>query len=287
MDTLHTINETRAWLAREREQNSRIALVPTMGNLHDGHLTLVEAALKNNSVVVVSIFVNPLQFGPDEDFDSYPRTLEADCKRLQSAGAHLVFAPNVGEMYPQGQTNHVEVKLPHLANLLCGEHRPGHFDGVGTVVMKLLNIVQPESAFFGEKDYQQLQLLRIITQQLNVPVKVEGVPTVRAPDGLALSSRNQYLSETERAAAPLLHTTLLHIAEEISGGCDNFVELQEDATRALQRAGFKPDYIEVRDAQTLRVPDKECTQLRIIAAAQLGAARLIDNIAAQRRLVKE
>ncbi len=257
-----------------------------MGNLHDGHLTLVEAARKNHSAAVVSIFVNPLQFGPDEDFDSYPRTLEADCKRLQSAGADLVFAPNVGEMYPHGQTNHVEVKLPHLANLLCGEHRPGHFDGVGTVVMKLLNIVQPESAFFGEKDYQQLQLLRIITAQLNVPVNVEGVPTVRASDGLALSSRNQYLSDSERATAPLLHTTLLHMAEEISEGNENFFQLQENAKQALREAGFKPDYIEVRDAQTLRVPDKEYTQLRIIAAAHLGAARLIDNIAAQRLSMK-
>jgi len=284
VDTLHTINETRTWLASAREQNARIALVPTMGNLHDGHLTLVEAALKNHSTVVVSIFVNPLQFGPDEDFDSYPRTLEADCERLQSAGADLVFVPNVGEMYPLGQTNHVEVKLPHLANLLCGEHRPGHFDGVGTVVMKLFNIVQPESAFFGEKDFQQLQLLRIIAAQLNVPVNVEGVPTVRASDGLALSSRNQYLSDSERATAPLLHATLLHIAEEISAGRDNFVQLQEDASRSLQEAGFKPDYIEVRDAQTLQVPDKDCTALRIIAAAHLGGARLIDNIGAQRSI---
>jgi len=253
-----------------------------MGNLHEGHLSLVETALAEHTTVVVSIFVNPLQFGPDEDFDSYPRTLDADCKKLQSAGAELVFAPNVAEMYPQSQDNHVEVKLPHLANLLCGEHRPGHFDGVGTVVMKLFNIVQPDSAFFGEKDYQQLQLLRIISEQLNVPVKVYGVPTIRAADGLALSSRNQYLSQSERKTAPLLHATLRHIAAEISDGCEDFVLLQENAKKKLQDAGFTPDYIEVRDSQTLLVPDKNSKHLRIIAAAHLGGARLIDNISALR-----
>jgi len=268
-------------LKNAREQNERIALVPTMGNLHDGHLTLVEAALENHSSVAVSIFVNPLQFGPDEDFESYPRTLEADSKSLQDAGVKLVFAPSVSEMYPQGQANHVEVKLPHLANLLCGEHRPGHFDGVGTVVMKLLNIIQPSSAFFGEKDYQQLQLLRIITQQLNTPVNIEGVATVRASDGLALSSRNQYLNESERATAPLLYATLRQVAEQISSGRRDFAQLQSNASNVLLEAGFKPDYIEVRDAQTLQTPDSETNELRIIAAAHLGGARLIDNISAQ------
>jgi len=253
-----------------------------MGNLHDGHLSLVEAARAEHTTVVVSIFVNPLQFGPDEDFDSYPRTLENDCEKLKSAGAELVFAPSVSEMYPHGQDNHVEVKLPHLANLLCGEHRPGHFDGVGTVVMKLFNVVQPDSAFFGEKDYQQLQLLRIISAQLNAPVNVHGVATVRASDGLALSSRNQYLSTSERKTAPRLHATLQQIAEEISEGCDDLVRLQENAKKELQDAGFKPDYIEVRDAQTLLVPNANSKRLRVIAAAQLGGARLIDNVAAQR-----
>ena len=282
METLHSITETRAWLTQARKRNEQIALVPTMGNLHDGHLALVETALSNHSTVVVSIFVNPLQFGPDEDFDSYPRTLDADCKQLKSAGAKLVFAPAVSEMYPGGQTNHVEVKLPHLANLLCGAHRPGHFDGVGTVVMKLLNIIQPDAAFFGEKDYQQLQLLRIIAQQLNVDVEVKGVPTIRSADGLALSSRNQYLSEAERKIAPLLHATLADIAQAISAGREDFTQLQINAQEKLNEAGFKTDYVEVRDAHTLLVPGAESKDLRIIAAAHLGGARLIDNISAQR-----
>lgn len=280
METLHRIDETRAKLAEFRAAQRSIALVPTMGNLHDGHLQLVSAARKQHDVVVVSIFVNPLQFGPDEDFDSYPRTLDADCDRLAAAGADLVFAPSVNEMYPNGQQNHVEVKLPHLANLLCGAHRPGHFDGVGTVVMKLFNIVSPDTAFFGEKDYQQLQILRIITQQLNVPVNVVGVPTVRAADGLALSSRNQYLSASEREVAPLLHATLQSIASAIADGNSNYEDLQQQAIRTLEDAGFEPDYVDVRDADTLLAPAANTDSLRIIAAARLGGARLIDNIGA-------
>lgn len=280
MDTLHRIDETRAKLLEARKAGRSIALVPTMGNLHDGHLQLVSAAREHHDFVVVSVFVNPLQFGPDEDFDSYPRTLEADCARLSAGGANLVFAPSVNEMYPNGQQNHVEVKLPHLANLLCGAHRPGHFDGVGTVVMKLFNIVAPDTAFFGEKDYQQLQILRIITQQLNVPVDVIGVPTVRADDGLALSSRNQYLSQSEREVAPLLHTTLQSIASAIADGNNNYEDLQNQAIRTLEHAGFEPDYVDVRDADTLSAPSANTKALRIIAAARLGGARLIDNIGA-------
>ena len=281
MDILHTIDNARDKLNTLRSKRETIALVPTMGNLHAGHLKLVEAAGVAHSCVVVSIFVNPLQFGPDEDFDSYPRTLDADCARLREAGAHLVFAPSVAEMYPLGQQNHVEVKLPHLADLLCGEHRPGHFDGVGTVVTKLFNIIQPDAAFFGEKDYQQLQLIRIISRQLDLTTNVLGVPTVRAPDGLALSSRNQYLSESERASAPLLYATITRIREKIAAGENDYAGLQSDALAHLSQAGFAPDYVEVRDAQTLAVPAVNTKELRILAAARLGKARLIDNIGAQ------
>ena len=238
MDILHTIGTVRDKLKTLRTKSESIALVPTMGNLHAGHLKLVEAAGASATCVVVSIFVNPLQFGPDEDFDSYPRTLDEDCEQLKAAGANLVFAPSVTEMYPLGQQNHVEVKLPHLANLLCGEHRPGHFDGVGTVVTKLFNIIQPDAAFFGEKDYQQLQLIRIISQQLNLTTKVVGVPTVRAPDGLALSSRNQYLSESERATAPVLHATITRLKEKIAAGGNDYAGLQSDALEHLSKSGL-------------------------------------------------
>lgn len=284
MKTVHSINATRAAVAELRARHQQhaqpIALVPTMGNLHDGHLRLVQEARKHHAAVAVSIFVNPLQFGPGEDFGSYPRTLEADTQALAGVDADLIFAPSVSDMYPGGQENHVEVRLPALANLLCGEHRPGHFDGVGTVVLKLFNIIQPDAAYFGEKDFQQLQLLRIITRQLDVPVEVKGVPTVRAEDGLALSSRNQYLSADERTIAPLLHATLRGIAGAIAGGNTDYPELQEAAMAELADAGFDPDYIEVRDADTLKAPDTNTKTLRILAAARLGGARLIDNIGA-------
>lgn len=285
MKIVHSIEATRTAIADLRKHHAAhsqpIALVPTMGNLHAGHLQLVKTARKHHAAVVVSIFVNPLQFGPDEDFDSYPRTLEADAAALDSVGTSLVFAPSVKDMYPNGQKNHVEVTLPGLANLLCGEHRPGHFDGVGTVVMKLFNIVTPDAAYFGEKDFQQLQILRIISEQLNVPVDVQGVPTVRADDGLALSSRNQYLSASERIIAPVLHSTLKTIAAAIAAGNSNYAELEAQALTVLQDTGFTPDYIQVRDADTLARPGADTNALRILAAAKLGGARLIDNIGAR------
>ena len=199
--------------------------------------------------------MNPLQFGPDEDFDAYPRTLDADAEALRQVDADLVFAPSVAEMYPTGQSAHVEVKLPSLANLLCGEHRPGHFDGVGTVVLKLFNIVQPHAAFFGEKDFQQLLLIKTITRQLDLPIEVYGVPTVRADDGLALSSRNQYLTRAERATAPLLQATLQSIAEALAAGATNYEQLASDGLDKLREAGFDPDYIDIRNADTLAPPD--------------------------------
>ena len=282
MQITHTIAETREHLAMLKQDSSAIALVPTMGNLHAGHLRLVAAAQADGYPVVVSIFVNPLQFGPTEDFDAYPRTMDADSAALREAGVDLLFAPTVADMYPDGQSNHVEVKLPHLANRLCGEHRPGHFDGVGTVVLKLFNIINPTHAYFGEKDFQQLLIIKTIVRQLDVPVEVCGVPTERAADGLALSSRNQYLSDAERAVAPQLHETLQAIASMLASGEEAYGKLTADALERLEQAGFEPDYIEILDADTLAPPGSDSSNLRIIAAARLGSARLIDNIGAVR-----
>lgn len=286
MKLVHTIDGVRSTVAAWKHKGETIALVPTMGNLHSGHLQLVKTAREHHSKVIVSVFVNPLQFGPDEDFDSYPRTLDADASALEGESADLVFAPSATEMYPiddSGKSEpHVEVKLPSLANLLCGEHRPGHFDGVGTVVLKLFNIVQPHSALFGEKDFQQLLLIKIITRQLNLPINVQGVPTVRADDGLALSSRNQYLTDAERETAPTLQRTLHTIATQLAQGNTNYTELVAAGISTLRDAGFEPDYIEIRNADSLAEPQATTTNLRILAAARLGAARLIDNIGASR-----
>lgn len=201
MNTVHTVAQLRAALARARQEGKRIGLVPTMGNLHEGHIALVEMALQRTDHVVVSIFVNPLQFGPNEDLDSYPRTLADDQRRLLDAGAHTVFAPSVNEMYPEGMQGHTLVSVPVVSDGLCGASRPGHFDGVATVVTKLLNMVQPDVAVFGEKDFQQLAVIRKMALDLCLPVQIMGAPIVRAADGLALSSRNGYLDENERRAA--------------------------------------------------------------------------------------
>lgn len=282
MRIVHSIDDVRQAVAAWKQNLESVALVPTMGNLHAGHLQLVKAAREQHTKTIVSVFVNPLQFGPDEDFDAYPRTLDADAKALAEVKADLVFAPSVSEMYPTGQSAHVEVKLPSLANLMCGEHRPGHFDGVGTVVLKLFNIVQPHAAFFGEKDFQQLLLIKTITRQLDLPIAIYGVPTVRADDGLALSSRNQYLTEAERKTAPVLQATLKVIAAALAAGEQNYSKLVSDGLEALTASGFQPDYIEIRDADTLAQPDADTHNLRILAAARLGGARLIDNIGASR-----
>lgn len=210
MNTLHTIAQVRAAVSRARQEGKRIGMVPTMGNLHAGHIALVEKALQRTDYVVVSIFVNPMQFGPGEDLDSYPRTLAEDQKKLLDVGAHLVFAPSASEMYPEGMDGHTRVSVPVVSEGLCGTSRPGHFEGVATVVSKLLNIVGPDVAVFGQKDYQQLAVIRKMAQDLCLPVKIMGHPTIRAEDGLALSSRNGYLSAEQRAVAPLLQQTLRH-----------------------------------------------------------------------------
>lgn len=278
MNTLHTIAQLRAALNRARQDGKRIGLVPTMGNLHAGHITLVDKARQRTDFVVVSIFVNPLQFGAGEDLDSYPRTLEEDQRKLLDAGADLVFAPNVKEMYPEGMAGHTRISVPVVSEGLCGASRPGHFEGVATVVCKLLNIVQPDLAVFGQKDYQQLAVIRKMAHDLCLPVQVMGEPTVRAEDGLALSSRNGYLSSEERQVAPVLFETLQQVAKAIQAGAQDYPVLIETARQRLADAGLRADYLDLRDAITLNPVDTETRDMVILAAAYLGKTRLIDNL---------
>ncbi|WP_185268302.1 pantoate--beta-alanine ligase [Halopseudomonas xiamenensis] len=278
MNTLHSIAQLRAALARARQENKRIGLVPTMGNLHAGHIALVEKALQRTDYVVVSIFVNPLQFGPNEDLDSYPRTLAEDQRKLLDAGAHMVFAPSVNEMYPEGMDGHTLVSVPVVSEGLCGASRPGHFDGVSTVVSKLLNIVQPDLAVFGEKDFQQLAVIRKMAHDLCLPAQIMGAPIVRADDGLALSSRNGYLDEAQRRSAPRLYQTLQHIREQLSSGRRDFAAVIEEARIILTEAGFRPDYLDLRDANTLQPATSQTQDMVALAAAFLGTTRLIDNL---------
>ena len=276
MQVISTIAELRARLNNERA----VAFVPTMGNLHEGHLNLVRLARDHGSCVVVSIFVNPLQFGPTEDFDRYPRTLEADCAKLQGL-ADVVFAPAVDEMYPTQQT--VFVEPPPVANELCGASRPGHFRGMATVVLKLLNIVQPQVALFGKKDYQQLHIIRQLVAQLNLPVRIVGGETVRAADGLALSSRNQYLNEAERGEAAFLYRTLQEMRQAILQGERDFEHLQKRAVEALAARSWLVDYVAVRNQSDLQPAspaqgNPAQRELVILAAARLGNTRLLDNV---------
>lgn len=278
MNTLHSIAQLRAALARARQDNKRIGLVPTMGNLHDGHIALVEKALQRTDHVVVSIFVNPLQFGANEDLDSYPRTLAEDQRKLLDAGAHVVFAPSVNDMYPEGMQGHTLISVPVVSEGLCGASRPGHFDGVATVVGKLLNIVQPDLAVFGEKDFQQLAVIRKMAHDLCLPVQIMGAPIVRAADGLALSSRNGYLSDEQRRVAPRLYQTLQQIQQQLVGGRRDFPAIIEEARVELTVAGFQPDYLDLRDAHSLQPVPPDCQDIVILAAAYLGTTRLIDNL---------
>ena len=258
-----------------------VGLVPTMGNLHAGHLALVDACRAAADVCVASIFVNPTQFGPAEDFNSYPRTLPADLRALKAAGVDWVFAPSVAEMYPDGQEGHTTIAVPALARTLCGASRAGHFDGVATVVAKLFHIVAPRRAFFGEKDWQQLVLVRTMARQLNLPVEVVGVPTVRAEDGLALSSRNDYLTAEERRRAPLLHRGLQRARGAIAAGERDYPAIENRVREELAGGGFDVDYVAVRDAERLAAPEAATAvaNIRVFAAARLGRTRLIDNVA--------
>lgn len=274
---VHTVAELRERLRPWRRNGDRIALVPTMGNLHAGHLKLVEEAHACAQRVVVSVFVNPLQFGPHEDFRAYPRTLDADRLKLQAARADLLFAPPVEEIYPHGQDTATRVTVPDLSGILEGEFRPGHFAGVATVVTKLLNMAQCDVALFGKKDYQQLLVIRRIVEDLWLPVEIVGISTVREADGLAMSSRNQYLTDAERREAPLLHKSLEKVADGLRAGRRDFEGLQAEALRDLS-ACMRPDYVAIRDARSLNVPQADSAGLVVLAAAWLGKARLIDNV---------
>ena len=277
MQTVHTIAELRAQVMAWKRAGEQVALVPTMGNLHRGHIHLVERARELAPRTVASIFVNPMQFGPSEDFAAYPRTLDADSRQLEAAGLNLLFAPGVTEVYPRPLEQMTQVTVPELPAVLCGASRPTHFSGVTTVVSKLFNMVQPDIAVFGEKDWQQLVIIRRMATDLDMPVAIVGVPTVREPDGLALSSRNGYLSAEERAIAPTLYATLRATAERLRAGERDFAALEAEAKAQLASAGFRPDYFEIRRPDDLQRPNLEDAELRIFAAAWLGRARLIDN----------
>jgi pantoate--beta-alanine ligase len=278
MNTVKTVRELRAAIARARGEGKRIGFVPTMGNLHSGHAALVTTAAQRADFVVASIFVNPLQFGANEDLDKYPRTLAADQERLLQAGCNLLFAPTVEEMYPDGMAVQTRVSVPNLSEGLCGTSRPGHFEGVATVVSKLFNMVQPDLAVFGEKDYQQLAVIRAMVRDLNMPIQIIGEPTVRAEDGLALSSRNGYLTAEQRATAPVVYRTLQQIGDAISRGQRDFAALVADGQAQLAAAGLRPDYLQVRHALTLRPAMVDDRDLVILVAAYLGNTRLIDNL---------
>ena len=278
MHIVNTIAQLRENIGNARLQGMRIGFVPTMGNLHEGHLTLVKQAKQVSEYVVVSIFVNPLQFGANEDLDKYPRTPEQDAALLQGVGADLLFMPTVAEMYPVSLDLQTKVCVPDITTVLEGASRPGHFDGVSTVVTKLFNMVMPDVALFGEKDYQQLAVIRRMAADLCLPIEIIGVPTVRADDGLALSSRNGYLTPEQRRTAPAIFATLSQLRDQIAGGRRDFDTLEQLGIEALANAGFKPDYIRIRDGVTLRDALPDSKSLVILAAASLGNTRLIDNV---------
>lgn len=261
-----------------RHHGEHIALVPTLGNLHDGHISLVELARQHAERVVVTVFVNPTQFGEGEDFEDYPRTLERDKRKLIKAGADLLFIPDVDTVYPHGTDSATTISVPVLSESFCGEFRPGHFTGVTSVVMRLFALVRPDVAVFGQKDYQQQLLIRHMSEDLHLPIRIITGETVREDDGLAMSSRNAYLDPQERSAAPQLHQALVDIGSALQAGHRDFAALESDASGKLEAAGFEPEYVAIRRAENLEVPDRDCDDLVILAAAQLGRARLIDNI---------
>ncbi|MGL4221477.1 MAG: pantoate--beta-alanine ligase [Shewanella sp.] len=265
--------QVRAW----RAKGETVAFVPTMGNLHQGHITLVKEAAKKCDHVVASIFVNPMQFGQNEDLDAYPRTLEADSQALTSAGAELLFTPTPAIIYPKGLAQQTYVEVPGISDVLCGASRPGHFRGVSTIVCKLFNIVQPDVAFFGNKDYQQLLVIRTMVEDLSLPIEIIGIDTIREASGLAMSSRNGYLTVEEKAAAPALKKAIDAMAQGIKQGI-SIEQVTEEAKASLTAAGFTPDYLEVRHADTLAKAETQDKALVILAAAYLGKARLIDNL---------
>jgi pantoate--beta-alanine ligase len=278
MRTITSIAELRGVVREWRLARESIAFVPTMGNLHAGHASLVGAAHLHGRRVVASVFVNPLQFGPNEDFASYPRTPQEDSSLLTALGVDVLFLPTIEEMYPKGATGSTIVDVPELSGILCGAFRPGHFQGVATVVVKLLNLVQPDVAIFGEKDYQQLTIIRTSCEDLCLPVNIQGAPTVRADDGLALSSRNRYLSADERERAPQLYRALDRARRRLESGDTDIAAIEREGREALRAAGFWTDYFEVRMAGTLAKPHGRNADVVVLAAARLSRTRLIDNL---------
>jgi len=278
MEIVTTRDEIRELHEGWRHHDEHVAIVPTMGNLHAGHLSLVELAREHAERVVVTVFVNPTQFGEGEDFEEYPRTLKRDTQRLRKLEADVLFAPDVDTVYPFGIDKATIVSVPGLTRNFCGASRPGHFDGVTTVVARLFALVQPDVAIFGQKDYQQQLVIRHMTADLSLPIRIITAPTIREADGLAMSSRNQYLSEAERAVAPQLHAALEAAGAELQSGKRNFDELETETRSRLEAAGFVPDYVAIRRAENLELPDRDCDELVVLVAAHLGKARLIDNI---------
>ena len=275
VDRIAVVREqVRTWRAEGR----RIAFVPTMGNLHAGHVSLIELAHRHGDRFIASIFVNQMQFGPNEDFNHYPRTPQRDADMLREAGCHLMFIPDVAEIYPNGTELATRVIVPGISDVLCGEFRPGHFEGVATVVAKLFGIVQPDVAVFGEKDFQQLAVIRRMASDLCLPIEIVGAPTMREADGLAMSSRNQYLTDAERALAPRIHAELQHAVAQLARGGAQIAALEHAGAASLAGAGFKVDYFSVRRAMDLLAPAAEDRDLVVLAAARLGRARLIDNL---------
>lgn len=280
MQIVHRISELRQTINALKREGKVTAFVPTMGNLHQGHLQLVARGLSEADFVICSIFVNPLQFGEGEDYDKYPQTLDADVKKLQAIGCHLVFAPSADEMYPQSHSqgrDQTRVQVPGISDILEGASRPGHFDGVATIVAKLFNMVQPDKAIFGEKDYQQLLLIRRMVRELCFPVAIISHAIVREDSGLAMSSRNGYLDERQRQQAAAIYELLSSLASRIKGGARDYRALEQEATEDLNEQGFVTDYIQILAAD-LSVPSLQSRHLVILAAASLGTTRLLDNV---------
>lgn len=278
MKTFHTIAELRAALKIERLQDKSITFVPTMGNLHDGHMSLIRRATEEGDVIVSSIFVNPMQFSANEDLERYPKTLEEDKRVLEANGCNYLFAPAAVEMYPDGKRSQTQIEVMGLSDILCGASRPGHFVGVATVVTKLFNIVQPDCAIFGNKDFQQLKVIEDMVRDLSSNVRIIGIDTARNDDGLAMSSRNGYLTEEERRIAPAMYQTLLWAKDALITNSASHEDIREQAQQKLEASGFRRDYFEIRAQDNLQTPSEEEKSLVILAAAYLGSARLIDNM---------
>lgn len=277
MQIFAEVTPIRDLITKSKKEGQKVAFVPTMGNLHEGHLTLVKKAREQADFVVVSIFVNPMQFERSDDLNSYPRTLDEDLEKLAAEGVNAVFTPTPDTIYPEGVDSHTMVEVPVLSSILEGASRPGHFRGVATVVSKLFNIVQPDIAFFGEKDFQQLAVIRKMTHDMALNIEIIGVPTVREMDGLAMSSRNGLLTIDERQRAPVLARTMRWVSSAVRGGRHDYASVIEDATDQLRAAGLQSDEIFIRDARTLMAIDENTTQIVILMSAFLGKVRLIDN----------